>query len=301
MSARPPADLTAPPVATGAQVVQLGLVGRGIQGSRTPRLHMKEAAAQGFGLDYSLIDLDVDPWRTLTLAEALEYAEARGFAGVNVTYPFKQEVMGLVQRLSVDAERVGAVNTISFETGDRVGHNTDWSGFAENLRRGLPNASLRRVVQLGAGGAGAAVAYALLREGVEDLVIFDLDEDRARDLVDVMNAAFGSGRASFGSELDAVLSNADGLVNATPVGMAKHPGSPLADGLLTPRLWVNDIVYVPLETPLLAAARACGCRVLDGGGMAVFQAAGAFRILTGRTPDAERMLAGFLHDLDART
>jgi shikimate dehydrogenase len=259
---------------------------------------MQEAAAQKFGLSYALIDLDTEPWVRGSLAQALEELEARGFAGVNITYPFKQDVLQLVQRLSPDAERLGAVNTVIFDVGHRVGHNTDWSGFAESLRRGLPGGRMRRIVQMGAGGAGAATAYALLHEGVEQLTVFDLDAVRAKGLVDKMNALFGPGRTRLGQDLAADLAVADGLVNATPVGMAKYPGSPVPEALLSSELWVADIVYVPMETCLLASARARGCQVLDGGGMAVFQAADAFKFITGRKADTERMRAGFLRDLE---
>jgi len=259
---------------------------------------VQEAAAQNFGLSYSLIDLDTEPWVRGTLAQALDDAEARGFAGVNITYPFKQDVLQLVQQLSPDAGRLGAVNTVIFGGPDRVGHNTDWSGFAENMRRGLPGAPMRRVVQLGAGGAGAATAYALFREGVEQLTIFDLNARRASALANKMNSLFGLGRTRVGGDLAADLEIADGLVNATPMGMEKYPGSPVPESLLRTELWVADIVYVPMETRLLALARARGCRVLDGGGMAVFQAADAFRLLTGHKADTERMRAGFLRDLE---
>lgn len=284
-----------------ARVLQVGLVGRGIQGSRTPKLHVEEAAAQGFRLSYALVDLDADPWGGHNLAQALDELEARGFAGVNITYPFKQEVLQLVQRMSPDAERLGAVNTVIFDAGERVGHNTDWSGFAESMGRGLPGRRQHRVVQMGAGGAGAATAYALLHDGAEQLTIYDLDAGRTRGLVDKMNALFGPGRARAGHDLAADLSASDGLVNATPVGMAQNPGCPVPEDLLTSGLWVADIVYVPMETRLLASARARGCEVLDGGGMAVFQAADAFKLFTGRDPDTERMRAGFLRDLESAT
>jgi shikimate dehydrogenase len=193
------------------------------------------------------------------------------------------------------------VNTVIFDGGHRVGHNTDWSGFAESLRRGLPGGRMRRVVQMGAGGAGAATAYALLHEGAEQLTVFDIDPARAKGLADKMNALFGPGRTRVGQDLAADMAVADGLVNATPVGMEKYPGSPVPESLLRPELWVADVVYVPMETRLLASARARGCRVLDGGGMAVFQAAEAFRLLTGRKADTERMRASFLRDLETAT
>jgi len=276
-----------------------GLVGRGIQGSRSPSLHMQEAAAQGVALSYVLFDLDAHPWRNATLEQAITGAEEGGFSGVNVTYPFKQEVIGLLHDLSPDAERLGAVNTVVFKGGRRVGHNTDWSGFAEGFRRGLPGAPRKQVVQLGAGGAGSAVAYALLEEGVERLALFDVDRPRAAAVAASLQALFGAGRAVVAEDLTAAVAQACGVVNATPVGMTKHPGTPVPAALLRPDLWVADVVYVPLETELLLSAQAKGCRTLDGGGMAVFQAADAFRLFTGLEPDPERMRGAFLRSVAA--
>ena len=149
------------------------------------------------------------------------------------------------------------------------------------------------MVQLGAGGAGSAVAHAALTLGTERLTIFDTDSARAERIASGLCGRFGTGRAAAGRDLQAVMAEADGLINATPVGMADYPGLPLPAELLHPALWVADIVYFPMETALLERARALGCRTLDGGGMAVFQAVEAFRLFTGITPDAERMLRDF--------
>jgi shikimate dehydrogenase len=171
-----------------------------------------------------------------------------------------------------------------FEDGRAIGHNTDASGFAESFRRGLDDAPLGKVVVLGAGGAGAAVAHAALELGVERLVIVDVDAERAAALADKLGATAGA--------IDA-LADADGLIHATPTGMAAHPGLPLPEELLRGELWVAEVVYRPLETELLKRARELGCRTLDGGGMAVHQAAGSFELFTGVTPDRERMLRHF--------
>jgi shikimate dehydrogenase len=216
-----------------------------------------------------------------------------GFSGLNITYPCKQAVVPLLDQLSPDARALGAVNTVVLKDGQRVGHNTDCSGFAESFRRGLPDVRRDRVVQLGAGGAGAAVAHALLAEGVGRLAISDTDTPRAEALAADLTARFGAGRAVAVGDLVVEVAAADGLVNCTPVGMAKLPGTPLPVALLRPALWVAEIVYFPLETELLRAARAIGCRTLDGGGMAVFQAVGAFRLFTGLEPDAARMQRHF--------
>jgi shikimate dehydrogenase len=270
-----------------------GLIGAGIQASRTPAMHEREGAEQGLRPIYRLIDLDALGLASADLPDLLTAAERMGFAGLNITFPCKQAVIPLLHELSPDARALGAVNTVVLRDGRRTGHNTDGSGFAEGFRRGLPGVARARVVQLGAGGAGAAVAHALLAEGVGRLSIADVDAARARALAEDLNARFGDGRAEACGDLPAAMAAADGLVNCTPVGMAKLPGLPLPVELLRSALWVAEIVYFPLETELLRAARALGCRTLDGGGMAVFQAAGAFRLFTGIAPDAERMLRHF--------
>lgn len=273
--------------------VLAGLIGSAIQASRTPALHEREGAEQGLRLIYRLIDLDALRLGAGALPELLTAAERMGFGGLNITFPCKQTVVPLLHELSPDARALGAVNTVVLREGRRIGHNTDCSGFAEGFRRGLPDVRRARVVQLGAGGAGAAVAHALLGEGVGHLAIADTEARRALALSDALTARFGAGRAGACLDLAAELAAADGLVNCTPVGMAKLPGTPLPVALLRAELWVAEIVYFPLETALLRAARAIGCRTLDGGGMAVFQAAGAFRLFTGREPDAARMLRHF--------
>jgi len=274
--------------------LRLGLIGRGIQGSRSPAMHMEEGAAQGLRLSYVLLDLESPAQAGLDLAQIIDRAEGDGFAGVNVTYPFKQAVIPLLDELSPAARRLGAVNTVVFRGRRLVGHNTDWSGFAESFRRGLPDVALDRALQLGAGGAGAAVAYALLEQGVRELILHDLDRGRAAELADTLAGIFGPDRVVVADDLKAAVAEADGLVNATPVGMAKYPGTPVPAALLRASQWVADVVYFPLETELLADARCIGCRTLDGGGMAVFQAAEAFRLFTEVDPDTERMRRRFL-------
>jgi shikimate dehydrogenase len=271
----------------------IGLIGAGIQASRSPALHEAEGAAQGVRYLYKLIDLEPLRLGAEALPDLLTAAERTGFDGLNITHPCKQAVLPLLHELSPDAHALGAVNTVILRDGKRIGHNTDWFGFAESFRRGLPDVARDRVVQLGAGGAGSAVAHAALTLGVRHLTIIDVDPARAATVADGLRARFGVGRAEAGTDLAAAVTAADGVINATPVGMAKYPGLPLPAALLRPTLWVAEIVYFPMETELLRAARALGCRTLDGGGMAVFQAVEAFRLFTGIAPDPERMRRHF--------
>jgi shikimate dehydrogenase len=271
----------------------VGLIGSGIQASRTPALHEREGDEQGVRYTYKIIDLDQLGLTHQALPELLLSAQRMGFVGLNITHPCKQAVIPLLDELSPDARALGAVNTVVLRDGKRRGENTDWFGFAEPFRRTMAGVALDRVVQLGAGGAGAAVAHALLTLGVGQLTIQDVDPSRATALADSLCARVGPERAVACTDLPAAVAAADGLVNCTPIGMEAHPGLPLAAALLRPTLWVAEIVYFPLETELLRNARALGCRTRDGGGMAVFQAAEAFRLFTGITPDPERMLRHF--------
>ena len=279
----------------GAPTCLLGLIGKGIQASKSPALHETEAAAQGFRCSYELFDLDYvgDGRNGDVLPGLLREAEDRGFAGLNITYPCKQAIIPLLHELSDEARIVGAVNTVRFRDGRRIGYNTDAWGFAESFRRGLWGASLRRVVQVGAGGAGAATAHALLELGARELYLIDTDVRRAESLATKLGAHFAGRQIKAVTELVQAVGKSDGVLNATPMGMSAHPGSAVPPDLLRNDLWVADIVYFPMETELLRAARAMGCRTLDGGGMVVFQAARAFEIFTGRKADGDRMRRHF--------
>lgn len=266
-----------------------GLIGAGIQGSRSPALHQAEARAQGLELIYKLIDLDVLRVGVDALPRLLADAVREGYCGLNITFPCKQAVMPLLDGVSEEARAIGAVNTVVIAAGKLTGHNTDASGWAWGLRRALPDADLSRVALLGAGGAGAAVGYAALQLGVRELSILDVDPSRAAALAYRLGAQFTGRKVAQGRDLKAELQSATGLIHCTPTGMAGHAGMPLDQKLLRPAMWVSDIVYVPLETELLKAARRAGCKVMDGGHMNVGQALGGFRLFTGRDADPARM------------
>ena len=267
----------------------VGLIGAGIGTSLSPALHEHEADALGVRYLYRILDLDELEVPADAVGELVAAARLAGYDGLNVTHPVKQLVLPHLDELSPEAAEVGAVNTIVLANGRSVGHNTDRTGFARAVRTGLPRAALDRVVLLGAGGAGAAAGHALLSLGAGAVEVFDVDAGRAERLAARLVAA----RAHPLEALADVLAKADGLVHATPTGMAGHPGLPLPAGLLRPELWVADIVYRPLETALLRAARERGCEVLDGGRMTVFQAVDSFRLITGHEPDQDRMLSHF--------
>ncbi len=271
----------------------VGLIGAGIQRSLSPAMHEEEARHHGLRLHYQLIDLDAAPRRPPELPALLSAIQAIGFGGVNVTFPCKQAIVPLLDALSPDAQAMGAVNTVVIRDGRMVGHNTDGSGWTWGFRRSLPGADLSCVVLQGAGGAGSAIAHALLRMGARELRITDQLPERSKALADSLRQTYPAGSIRVMDSIDAALDGASGLVHATPTGMAKLPGLPLPAHLLRPPLWVAEVVYFPLETELLRVARQQGCDVVDGGKMAVGQAVGAFELFTGRKPDAARMEAHF--------
>ncbi len=298
-------DMTHPVAVRGKALV--GLIGAGIQQSLTPSMQEAEAKHHGLALHYQLIDLDTAGVGIDALPGLIASAKVMGFAGLNVTYPCKQAVIPLLDELDDEARAMGAVNTVVIRRGKTIGYNTDGSGWAMGLARALPDADLSRVVLLGAGGAGAAIAHAVLRLGAGHLSLVDRDVDKAAALADALNQRYGRAggyadvaRVHCAAEAADVLQGVTGLIHATPTGMNKVPGMPLDPALLRKELWVSEIVYSPIETALLKAARAVGCAVSDGGGMAVGQAIGAFRLFTGLEPDAVRMDASFRRLLAAR-
>ena len=287
-------DVSAPARSRAAKTKFLvGLIGDGIQGSRSPALHEEEARHHGLTLHYELIDLARGGRNVADLPRLIDSAQGMGFDGLNITYPCKQAVLPLLDELSDDATAIDAVNTVVFRDGKRKGFNTDCAGFLIPFRDKLADASKQSVALIGAGGAGAAVAYALLASGTERLFIVDRDEVRAKALARRMASRFPDRLLVSSDEAASVAKRADGIVHATPTGMTGHPGLPFDPSLLRPEMWLVEVVYVPLETELLRAARDRGCRTLDGGGMAVWQAVEAFELFTGVKPDAARMEAHF--------
>lgn len=272
---------------------RVGLIGADLGPSLSPALHEREAEELGVAYAYERIDISELRVPAAAIGSLLADAHGRGLRGVNVTHPCKQLVVEHLTELSPKAVALGAVNTVVFDGADAVGYNTDWGGFQESFVRGLSDVVLGSVVLLGAGGAGSAVAHAVLSLGADRLMVSDTQPGRARHLAAALAERYGDGRSAVADDLAGALAQADGLINATPIGMEARLGIPLAAELLHGGLWVADVVYRPLETELLRQARELGCRTLDGGGMAVFQAALSFALFTGLEPDGNRMLRHF--------
>ena len=281
--------------------ILVGLIGRNIQGSLSPALFADAFAAAGIDGFYHLMDADRLPERRLP--QLLDALKAAGFAGANITYPFKQDMLPLLDAVDPQAAQVGAVNTIAIAPDGRTtGYNFDRLGwrnsFAETL--GADSAHGKTVVLIGAGGAGRAVAFALMDLGVAELVLHDLDGARASALAADVAQHYGAARCRLADDLERDIAAADGIVNATQTGMSGFPGNPVPVGAIKPTHWAADVIYTPVETEFLKAAAAKGARTLNGGGMVAHQAVEAFRCLTGVRPDVARMHRAFAQGLAAR-
>ncbi|MGH6683975.1 MAG: hypothetical protein ACRECA_08670, partial [Pseudolabrys sp.] len=299
----------------------MGLIGANIMGSLSPALFADAFAAAGVDGYYHLMDVDRLPGRRL--AQLLDATKAAGFAGTNITFPFKQEIMPLLDVIDPQAVQVGAVNTVAIAPdGHATGYNFDRPGFRCSFEESLGQDSAKgaTVVQVGAGGAGRAVAFAMMDLGVALLIIHDLDAVRANALKSDLTKHYDASRCRIANDLESEIAFADGVVNATQVGMRGFPGNPVpvsplktthwaADGVvnatqvgmrgfpgnpvpvapLKSTHWAADVIYTPIQTAFLDAAAAKGARVLNGGGLCVHQAVEAFRMFTGIEADVARM------------
>jgi shikimate dehydrogenase len=220
------------------------------------------------------------------LRALLDGVRKLGFAGVNVTFPYQESVVPLLDEMSPGAGAIGAVNTVVVRGGRLIGYNTDTTGF-ERAIANLVNRSNRGAVALiGAGGVGKAIAYALAALGITELSVFDADCAKAAQLAAQLR---GRREIRIAQSVEDALRQAVGVVNATPVGMLPDCGMAVPDALLHSGLWVADAVYTPLWTPLLTAAKAKGAEVMTGRELAIHQAADAFELFTGLKPSIAEM------------
>jgi shikimate dehydrogenase len=265
-----------------------GLLGAPIAHSASPAMHERAAEALGLRCHYQLIE--IAGARREELKILIEGVRRLGFAGINVTFPYKEAVIELLDELSPSAATIGAVNTVVVRDGRLIGHNTDTTGFARVVG-GLVTASAHGAVALvGAGGVGKAIAFALAETGVSELRIFDRDQAKAAHLAAQLQ---GRVAARAAPSVEDALRGAAGLVNGSPVGMLPNRDSPVPEDLLHGGLWVADAVYSPLWTPLLMAAKAKGAAVMTGRELAIHQAADAFELFTGLAPSTAEMGVAF--------
>jgi shikimate dehydrogenase len=271
------------PILTGKALLA-GVLGWPVAHSRSPRLH--GLWLQRHGIDGAYVPLPVAPEH---FASAVRGLVALGFRGANVTIPHKEAAFALCNEVTPTARRMGAVNTLVFREGRILGSNTDGFGFLENIRQTIPGwrAEAGPAVLLGAGGAARAIAVALLEAGCPRVTLVNRTRDRAEALARELGGTIGVAEA-------APLEGAALLVNTTSLGMAGQPGLEIDLAPLPAGAVVADIVYVPLETALLRAARARGLHAVGGLGMLLHQARPGFTEWFGVDPVVDEELEAFV-------
>lgn len=274
--------------------VLLGLIGANIMGSLSPALFAEGFEAAGIDGFYHL--MDIGQLRERRLPQLLDAMKIAGFAGTNVTYPFKQEILPLVDTVDPEAAQIGAINTVAIELNGRTtGYNFDRRGWRQSFEEtfGKDGARGATVVLVGAGGAGRAVAFALMDLDVALLIVHDRDRTRADSLSAALAKYFAAARCRVARDLEREIAAADGIVNATQRGMRGFPGNPVSVSALKPTHWAADVIYTPVDTEFIKSAMTIGARTMSGDGMCVHQAVEAFRLFTGITPDAARLRRAF--------
>lgn len=266
-----------------------GVMGWPVSHSRSPRLH--GYWLERHGIEGAYVPLSVPPERIIEAVRALPIL---GFRGANVTVPHKEAVLEAVDRVDPAARRIGAVNTIVvMPDGSLEGRNTDGFGFMANLAAGAPRwqAADGPAIVVGAGGAARAIVVALIDAGVPEICLINRTRTRAEALA---SAVAGPIRVLDWAERGRALAEGNLLVNTTTQGMDRQPALDLDLGRLPGAAVVTDIVYTPLETPLLAAARRHGNPTIDGLGMLLHQARPGFEAWFGIAPEVTGDLRDFV-------
>lgn len=276
-----------------SQTIKLGLLGNNLGRSRAKDLHELLGELYDLEVTYEPMDL-IGRSGIVSIKQELERCRDLGFRGVNVTHPYKQVAFSSVSTMKCFPDGLTSVNTVLFNDGQMLADNTDFSGCCRSFRS-LFGSGFKpgRVLILGAGGVGVAIAYALREIGAEELVIFDINETIAKNLVEQFQSANTSIRLA---EPDLIyeMEQADGLVNATPIGMFQYPGNPFPVEGIKNQSWAFDAIYTPENTEFLDVCRKLKIETLSGFYLFLYQGLDAFKHFAGIDADAVHVEPIFL-------
>jgi shikimate dehydrogenase len=277
-------------------LVRLGLIGDNITASRSPHLHRAAARMTGIDLSYELL---VPAAQRLPFDRLFERCRVNNYTGLNITYPYKEQVCRVVRFDDTEVQSVAACNTVLFGDIPPRAFNTDYTGFISAFRHTFGDASPRKVAIAGAGGVGKAIAFGLAQLGATKLRIFDLDPFKGDALRRSLLAQHPQLSIELAPVIEDAVQGADGLVNATPLGMSGIGGCAFSDRMMRGASWAFDAVYTPVETEFIIAARRVGLSVMTGYELYFYQGVNAFRIFTGGSVD-EDALREALHRIPER-
>jgi shikimate dehydrogenase len=279
----------------GERSFRLGLIGDNIAASQSPRLHVLAGRLCGLDVSYERL---VPAQMGRSFEEIFAWCGPEGFAGINVTYPYKERVTTFVHVEDPAVAAIGACNTVIFGKPVPLGANTDHSGFMRAFATSFGTEKPGRVAMAGAGGVGKAIAFALAGLGCAQLTIFDTDRSRAEPLVNELQASF-SMPVQIAGTIEEAMAGADGLVNCTPLGMVGYGGSAFPAPLISKPRWAFDAVYTPVDTQFLMACKSAGAAILSGYELFFFQGVDAFRLFTGAEVDTQALRRDLLQPIKA--
>ncbi|MGM0509485.1 MAG: shikimate dehydrogenase [Fusobacteriota bacterium] len=267
------------------------LLGHPVEHSKSPIFQNNSLEKEGINAKYMAFDVNPE-----NLEEAIKGLKSLGFKGGNVTIPHKEEVMKYVDEVTQEARIIGAVNTLYWKNGKLIGDNTDGRGFILSLMEdGKIDPMGKKVLVLGAGGASKAITVKLLTEGVEDIYIYDIDQnrlnslcERLKELRDVVNIDVNINILSE-KNLNEIASKVDLIVNCTPIGLNKSDPELLDDSVFNENQVVFDLIYNPSRTKLLKKASKKGAHIINGAGMLAYQGALSFEKWLNRKPNVKNM------------
>ena len=271
--------------------IKLGLIGDNIARSRAPVLHGLAGDQNGVAVTYDRL---VPKDRGETFDQVFAACKAEGYRGINVTYPYKEQV---AQKLRIDdplVQAIGAVNTVIFDADGPRGHNTDYSGFTAAYGRVRGIEPTGRALMIGTGGVGRAVAFGLAALGANDLALVDRDLVKAGALANDLRRAAPNLTVSVGNDAVAAAKGAAGVINCTPVGMVGYDGTPLPLAAMAMASWAFDAVYTPVKTQFLTDAAASGLQVISGWELFFYQGVHAWEFFAGLPLDEDRLRADLM-------
>jgi len=272
-------------------MIRLGLIGGNIGASRARHLHRLAGEICGLAVRYdNLVPAELGK----DFDTVFDDCAAGGYAGINITYPYKETVMTRVAPADEAVRAIGAANTVVFGGRDPVGYNTDATGFVAAFRANFPGSNPGTVALVGAGGAGRAIGFALLTLGASEIRVFDTDRRKADGLVAALDKAGTRAAVRVSATVAEAVAGADGLINCTPIGMTGMAGSAIPADLIAGNGWAFDVVYTPVATEFLEAARRNGRAIMSGYELFFFQGVDAFRLFTGHEVPQDRLRRALL-------
>ena len=258
--------------------IRLGLIGDNITASRAPDLHRIAGRMCGLDLTYELL---VPRELKLEFDAVFDRARDQGYRGLNITYPYKEKVFPRLTIADPSVRSIGACNTVVFGPPQPTGANTDYTGFIAAFRNSFGDVSPGVIAMAGSGGVGKAIGFALAGLGAKALRLFDLDRAKAENLARAIIANYPAFDVQVAISIEQASDGADGLLNATPLGMASYGGSAFPATVFKGQRWAFDAVYTPIETPFLLDTRKAGLAVMSGYELYLYQGIDAFQIFTG--------------------